>query len=77
MLLNFGKCLHTEYGNKNEKYIMGNTVLGITTKEKDVGVTFSANMKVSEQCGIAAHQIYYFGNSSVSIKANVHLAVKL
>ena len=34
--------------------------LGRTTKEKDLGVTFSADMKVSEQCGIAAskgHQI--------------------
>ena len=29
-------------------------MLGRTTQEKDVGVTFSANMKVSEQCGIAA-----------------------
>ena len=29
-------------------------VLGRTTQEKDLGVTFSADMKVSEQCGIAA-----------------------
>ena len=28
--------------------------IGRTTQEKDLGVTFSANMKVSEQCGIAA-----------------------
>ena len=27
---------------------------GRTTQEKDLGVTFSADMKVSEQCGIAA-----------------------
>ena len=33
---------------------MGDAVLGRTTQEKDLGVTFSANMKVSEQCGIAA-----------------------
>ena len=33
---------------------MGDTVLGTTVKEKDLGVTISANMKVSEQCGIAA-----------------------
>ena len=33
---------------------MGDAVLGRTTQEKDLGVTFSADMKVSEQCGIAA-----------------------
>ena len=33
---------------------MGDAVLGSTTQEKDLGVTFSADMKVSEQCGIAA-----------------------
>ena len=56
MLLNFGKCkcLHTEHGNLNVNYKMGDTVLGTTVKEKDLGVTMSADMKVSEQCGIAA-----------------------
>ena len=29
-------------------------VLSITVKEKDLGVTMNANMKVSEQCRIAA-----------------------
>ena len=29
-------------------------MLGRTTKEKELGVTFSAEMKVSEQCGFAA-----------------------
>ena len=33
---------------------MGDAVLGRTTQEKNLGVTFSADMKVSEQCGIAA-----------------------
>ena len=33
---------------------MGNTVIGPTIKEKDLGVTISPDMKVSEQCGIAA-----------------------
>ena len=33
---------------------MGDAVPGRTTQEKDLGVTFSADMKVSEQCGIAA-----------------------
>ena len=56
MLFNFGKCkcLHTGHGNLNVNYKMGDTVLGTTVKEKDLGVTISADMKVSEQCGIAA-----------------------
>ena len=32
----------------------GGAVLGRTTQEKDLGVTFSADVKISEQCGIAA-----------------------
>ena len=35
-------------------YKMGDIVLGINVKEKDLGIKISANMKVSEQCGIAA-----------------------
>ena len=56
MLFNFGKCkcLHTGHGNLNVNYKMGDTVLGTTVKEKDLGVTISADMKVSGQCGIAA-----------------------
>ena len=56
MLFNFGKCkcLHTGHGNLNVNYKMGDTVLGTTVKEKDLGVTISADMKVLEQCGIAA-----------------------
>ena len=55
MLFNFGKCkcLHTGHGNLNVNYKMGDTVLGTTVKEKDLGVTISADMKVSEQCVIA------------------------
>ena len=34
-------------------YNVGYTVLGTTVKEKDLGITISANMKVSEECGIA------------------------
>ena len=37
-----------------EEYKMGDAVLGRTTQEKDLGVTFSADMKVSEQCLITA-----------------------
>ena len=56
MMFNFGKCkcLHTGHRNLNVNYKMGDTVLGTTVKEKDLGVTISADMKVSEQCGIAA-----------------------
>ena len=32
---------------------MGGTILSKTVKEKDLGVTMNANMKVSEQCRIA------------------------
>ena len=56
MLFNFGKCkcLHTGHGNEDAQYTMGGTVLNTTVKEKDLGITISADMKVSEQCGIAA-----------------------
>ena len=35
-------------------YEMGGTILSKIVKEKDLGVTMNANMKVSEQCRIAA-----------------------
>ena len=56
MLFNFGKCkcLHTGSGNMGMNYAMGGTILSKTGKEKDLGVTINANMKVSEQCRIAA-----------------------
>ena len=56
MLFNFGKCkcLHTVPGNTDMNYAMGGTILSKTMKEKDLGVTMNANMKVSEQCRIVA-----------------------
>ena len=56
MLFNFGKCkcLHTGHGNESVEYTMGGTVLNITIKEKDLRLTIRADMKVSEQCRIAA-----------------------
>ena len=56
MLFNFGKCkcIHIGHRNMDKEYKMEDAVLGRTTQEKDLGVTFSADMKVSEQCGIAA-----------------------
>ena len=55
-LYNFGKCkcLHTGHGNLDENYKMGYTILGTTVKEKVLGVAISADINVSEQCGIAA-----------------------
>ena len=59
MLLNFGKCkcLHTGHGNLDVNYEMGDTVLGTTIKEKNLGITSNADMKVSEQCGITASKV--------------------
>ena len=58
MLFNFGKCkcLHIGRGNTSMTYEMGGTILStcITMKENDLGVTMNTNMKVSEQCRIAA-----------------------
>ena len=56
MLFNFGKCkcLHIGPGNTSMTYEMRGTILSTTVKEKDLGVTMNANMKVSEQCRIAA-----------------------
>ena len=73
MLFNFGKCkcLHTGHGNLDVNYKMGDTVLGTTVKEKDLGVTISTDMKVSEQCGIAAskgNQILGFIRRNITYK---------
>ena len=56
MLFNFGKCkcLHTGPGNTSMNYEMGGSILSKPVKEKDLGVSMNANMKVSEQCRIAA-----------------------
>ena len=56
MLFNFGKCkyLHTGPGNTGMNCEMGGTILSKTVKEKYLGVSMNANMKVSEQCRIAA-----------------------
>ena len=56
ILFNFGKCkcIHIGHGNMDEEYKMGDAVLGRTTQGKDLGVIFSADLNISEQCGIAA-----------------------
>ena len=76
MLLNFGgkcKCIHIGHGNMDEEYKMGDAVLGRTTQENALGVTFSADMKVSEQCGIAAskgNQILGLIRRTITIRRN-------
>ena len=54
---NVNKYIHIGHGNMDKEYKMGDAVLGRTTQEKDLGVTFSADMKVSEQCRIAASKV--------------------
>ena len=56
MLFNCKKCtcLHVGYGNEEKEYKMGNTTLGKSQKERNLGVIISADLKVSEQCSIAA-----------------------
>ena len=73
MLLNFGKCkcLLTGLGNLDVKHKMEDTVLGTTVKEKDLGVTTSADRKVSEQYGIAAsksNQIIWLIRRNITYK---------
>ena len=50
------KCLHIGQANAKKNYLKNNTVLLSTEREKDVGVVVSSDMKVSEQCGIAARK---------------------
>ena len=53
---NFGKCkcLHTWPGNTGMNFEIRGTILSKTVKEKHLGLTMNANMKVSEQCRIGA-----------------------
>ena len=74
-MADFGKCkcLHTGPGNTGMIYEMGGTILSKTTKEKDLVVTINANMKVSEQCRIAASK----GNQVIGmIRRNITYKVK-
>ena len=56
MLFNFGKCkcLHTGHGNEDVHCTMGGRVLSTTTTDKNLGVFINVDMKVSEQCAMAA-----------------------
>ena len=77
MLFNLGKCkyLHTGHGNLDVNYKMGDNVIDTTVKEKDLGVTISADMKVSEQCGIAdskSNQILGLIRKNITYKEKVN-----
>ena len=50
------KCLHIGQANAKTNYFMNSTVLLSTGREKDVGVTVSSDMKVSEQCTVVLQQ---------------------
>ena len=47
------KCIHIGHGITEEEYKIGD-ILGRTIQEIDLGVTYSTDLTVSEQCGIAA-----------------------
>ena len=54
-------------------YEMGGTILCKTVKETDLGVTINTNMKVSEQCRIAAsngNQIHGMIRRNITYKEN-------
>ena len=56
------------------KILKWGTLLGGTAKEKGLGVTFSVDMKVSEQCGIAAskgNQILGLIRRTITYKASL------
>ena len=48
------------FGNNNKeyRYTMGGKELQTVTEEKDLGVIVSRNLKVSQQCGVAARKGY-------------------
>ena len=45
-MFNYGKCkcLHSGHGNEDAYYTWGDTVLNTTVKEKDLGLTISADI---------------------------------
>ena len=62
MLFNFGKCkcLHTGHGNLDINYKMGNVVVGTTVKEKDLGITASADMKEKKRVVLQLQRVIKF-----------------
>ena len=60
MSLNFNKCkcFHVGHGNLNLTYKIGNVIIDTTMNEEVVGVTVSANLKVSQQCEIKDNVVH-------------------
>ena len=50
------KCIHIGRSNGKSDYTIQNAVLNTTATEKDIDVVIQADLKVSEQCGIAARK---------------------
>ena len=61
--LSSSKCKRTIIGKRVRLNNDWDAMLGRTTKEKELGVTFSPEMKVSEKCGIAASK----GSQSIGL----------
>ena len=63
-MFNFGtyKCIHIGRLNMDEECKTGDSILGRITK-KDLGVTYNADIKISEECVIAASR----GNQMISL----------
>ena len=74
MLFNFGKCkcLHRGPGNTGMNYEMGGTILSKTVKEKDLGVSMNANMKVSER----QIEVFKILNGYENIDSNICFEIK-
>jgi len=70
MLFNFWKYqyIHIRHGNVNEEYNNGDTVLGTTLNETDLGVTVTADNNVSKQCGFAASN-----GDQILTRRNIHI----
>ena len=73
MLLHFGKCksLHTGQGNLDINYGLADTVLCTTIKEKDLGITIHADIKVSEQI-----ELFKILNGFENIDRNMFFSLK-
>ena len=54
-----GYVFHTEHGNEDAQRTMGDTILNITVKEKDLGLTISADMKGNQIIGLIRRNIVY------------------
>ena len=80
MVFNFNKCkcLHLGQKNANLAYKMSHVETGTIKTEKDLGVSFSSNFKVSEQCEIAAlkvNRIFSLMKRNIGYKENVYCLI--